>query len=402
MKTGVKINAHIFCNIPEKIPEPYRPKYMLRPWIEPDKLDYGLLSLNENPLISSFLENHLEKVDWRVLCRNPNAIPLLKKHLNKAPYSRWSMINNISRNQNPEIIHLLEEMDMTTILDECDWFSLSGNSGAVPLLQKYPEKIVWFEFCHHNHSPDIISLLEQHFDKINWKYLSANPAAIPLLQKYPEKIDWRWLSSNPSPDVLPLLEKNLEKLEWRNLSENPVAAPLLLKRAQQVHFNLDPVDYFRLCENQNEQVTTIIDTACWVNWLFCGTVEFIDWYALSRNPNAVHLLEKYPNKIVWPMLCLNQSPQILRLLEKYPEKIEWSYFSINPQLIPLLEKHPHLGKNIHWKHLSKNPCIFMTYGEIAQRIAPFREELIQTALHPSRIRRIIQMAGENACFDDIF
>lgn len=43
-------------------------------------------------------------------------------------------------------------------------------------------------------------------EKINWFYLSKNPAAIPLLEKNLEKIVWSSLSENPK--AISILEKN--------------------------------------------------------------------------------------------------------------------------------------------------------------------------------------------------
>ena len=67
-------------------------------------------------------------------------------------------------------------------------------------------------------------LLEHQPEKIDWWYLSDNPNAIPLLEKHPEKIDW---SLSRNPNAIPLLEKHPEKIDWRELSKNPNAMYLL-------------------------------------------------------------------------------------------------------------------------------------------------------------------------------
>jgi len=40
--------------------------------------------------------------------------------------------------------------------------------------------------------------LEKNLNKINWWELSTNPNAIPLLEKNMDKINWRNLYNNPS------------------------------------------------------------------------------------------------------------------------------------------------------------------------------------------------------------
>jgi hypothetical protein len=60
------------------------------------------------------------------------------------------------------------------------------------------------------------------------------------------------------------------------------------------------------------------------------------WHNLSRNPNAIYLLEKNQDKIYWDML--SQNPNAISLLEKNPDKIVWIYLSSNPNAIHILEK----------------------------------------------------------------
>ena len=47
----------------------------------------------------------------------------------------------------------------------------------------------------------------------------------------------------------------------------------------------------------------------------------IDWYALSSNPNAIHLLKQNVDKIDWCSLSLN--PNAIHLLEQNQDKINW-------------------------------------------------------------------------------
>ena len=78
----------------------------------------------------------------------------------------------------------------------------------------------------------------------------------------------------------------------------------------------------------------------------------INWSMLSRNPEAIHLLEQYPDRICWKMLSTNPAPAAIRLLAQNQDKIYWDVFSLNPGAIPLLEAYP---DKIHWQNLSSNP-----------------------------------------------
>ena len=89
------------------------------------------------------------------------------------------------------------------------------------------------------------------------------------------------------------------------------------------------------------------------------TIIYWNWYYLSRNPNAIRLLEQNPQKIFWSNL--SENPNAICLLEQNPDKIDWYY-------------------------LSRNPNIF-TYDYVAMReeYKELKEELIQRAWHPMRI-----------------
>jgi hypothetical protein len=93
----------------------------------------------------------------------------------------------------------------------------------------------------------------------------------------------------------------------------------------------------------------------------------LNWFILSKNPNAIDLLESNPDNINWNILSNN--PNAIDLLEKRIEyekflnpvdyknlksnkKIDWSFLSQNPNAINLLKENQ---DNINWYCLAKNP-----------------------------------------------
>ena len=75
------------------------------------------------------------------------------------------------------------------------------------------------------------------------------------------------------------------------------------------------------------------------------------WSILSKNPNAIHLLDKklstFPSRI--NSFLLSSNPNALHLLEKYPEKRNMYGLSANPNAIPWIEQH--LDRLEHWELL---------------------------------------------------
>jgi len=169
-------------------------------------------------------------------------------------------------------------------------------------------------------------------NNLDWSQISENPTAIFLLEKNQDKIDWNLLSLNPS--AIYLLAKNLNKICWYYLSLNPSAIHLLEK-------------------NQDK----------------------INWFNLSRNPNATHLVSKNEDKV--NRYLLSGNPEIINLLNEYKYK---NYFDdeFNPGANYYLKKYQ--------KELSEMKSIFeLDYDFLKERCSIYKEELIKTALHSSRI-----------------
>ena len=122
--------------------------------------------------------------------------------------------------------------------------------------------------------------------------------------------------------------------------------------------------------------------------------EKINWFQLSRNPNAIHLIERQlaeePEEIDWRNLSENPNavPILERQLSEDPKKIHSITLSCNPNAIHLLEKHP---EQINWCWLSTNPAIF-TYDYIAikNHRTSIKEEIIQYVNSPKRLTKWLQ------------
>jgi hypothetical protein len=285
-------------DILEKIVNKYKTifkiKYKLKDWIPPEKLD------------------------WKKLSLNPNAIELLKANLTKI-----------------------------------DWESLSSNpnSEAIELLKANPSKISWGILSAN---PAAIDLLKANNNEINWEMLSANPSdgAIELLKNkineenemseddYNDlgcynRINWANLSSNTNPEAIELLKANRDYIYWANLSSNTNSEAIeLLKNKINEENEMSEDDYNDL-----------------------GYYNRINWANLSSNtnPEAIELLKKKRRKISWGKLSANSSA--IKLLKETPTKIKWNWLSENPnpEAIELLKANP---KKIDWKELSGNPAIF--------------------------------------------
>jgi hypothetical protein len=118
---------------------------------------------------------------------------------------------------------------------------------------------------------------------------------------------------------------------------------------------------------------------------------------MNPNANAISLLEQNLDKIyscrIYRTSCqywLSQNPNAIHLLEQNPEKIVWSQLSKNPKAIHLLEQNQ---DKLDWLNLCLNPNIFEPdYQAMSiDRTKIIYQELMEKALHPSRILQWIEL-----------
>jgi len=102
-----------------------------------------------------------------------------------------------------------------------NWHGFSRNPNAIHILEKRLNKVFWGMLSEN---PNAIYLLEKNIDKISWSWLLLNPNAIHLFEQNMDKINWAMLSQNPN--AIHLLEQNVDKIEYW-LSSNPNAIHLL-------------------------------------------------------------------------------------------------------------------------------------------------------------------------------
>ena len=387
-------------------------KYLLRKWIDKNKLHWRYLSINPNSI--SFFDTLFEKdkkrfnldkyiesnIPWNQLSENPNAIELLRKRI--AHVKQHKLITTGSKqihwwrlSKNPNAIELLEErikeekaLDTDTyerlqLPDKINWDELCKNPNAIKLLKENIHKITKSIFANKNIDEEIITTLLTERNEF-WDAWQHIPQAIQFLTKdkslqdilKDENISWNELSRNTSSEAIELLkakaeeEKNIRSedlknsttnysdlsdtkwiINWAFVSSNPNAIELLKTKAEEEK-NIRSNDFF----NNTTKYSDLKDT------------ERINWVFVSSNPNAFELLK---TKAV-------EEKRRNETLSQYQQEIprttliNWDVVSSNPNAIALLKtkildekKMSPLIFNaamanarfrfVHWNKLSSNP-----------------------------------------------
>lgn len=294
------------------------------------EIDWSLLSLNSNAI--SLLKNNFDKINWDNLSLNHNAYELLEQNLD--------LINWKNLSTNSSCVHLLEQNP-----DKVNWEQLSGNPGAIQLLERNLDKINW---CHLSGNSKAYKILDTHFEKQHiYRYLYKMPNIEPfqnLITKYYHLIQPLYKLEFFEFPVLTFLieqEKNnfLNKyinsqlnLNSRFLELNPHAIYLIENQ-------LEYVDYFNLCKNPNA-IHLIEDR------------DYLDMCLLSRKPYAISILEKKKRRINWTNISFNSGAS--HLMTDNLDKIDWDNIAYNIGAIDLIKDNLHRLSSLGWRILSKN------------------------------------------------
>ena len=119
----------------------------------------------------------------------------------------------------------------------------------------------------------------------------------------------------------------------------------------------------------------------------------INWFMLSENPNAIHLLEQHLDKANWTRLSLN--PNAIPILEKNLDKANWNGLSSNPNAIHILEQHL---EKVSLCNLSSNPNAIhllttLDANLMRENCKTFAEELTRYVFHPIRLQNMSNAYG---------
>jgi hypothetical protein len=109
----------------------------------------------------------------------------------------------------------------------------------------------------------------------------------------------------------------------------------------------DRIYLWNMCANIHPAATYYIEKL-----LISDPYHDLDWGLLSANPAAIHILERYPEKIDFSGISMNSAA--MHIIKKFPEKIEWGLLNHNdsPEAIKMLKENP---EKIDWEYLFQNP-----------------------------------------------
>jgi len=143
------------------------------------------------------------------------------------------------------------------------------------------------------------------------------------------------------------------KIVWSSLSLNPNAIDFLSMPVNKKHIN-----YHQLCKNTNSRALILVAEEIMRN---LNSLD-INWNELSRNPDAIDIIDTYRHKIKWRDLCGNTHPRAIQILKENQlakangdDDIYWDEINMNTSTEAINFLHsPENRRHIDWKIFSTN------------------------------------------------
>ena len=186
--------------------------------LDPQKLDWAKVSSNRSSKVLNYLkENHLDKIDYGRLSGNPNpiAIEMLRVKIEEE--------KRLTR----------RELNARNYKDKIDWFLLSGNYAAINLLKENRDKI---RYDYLGANEKAISLIRERI--IIEKNLREN--AEYARQKKVEKLIKKGKTSTEADTLVPRTKHFLygnNILNWVLINTNRKAINILKENQDKIHLD---------------------------------------------------------------------------------------------------------------------------------------------------------------------
>ncbi len=187
--------------------------------------------------------------------------------------------------------------------------------------------------------------------------INQNPNSIDFLRMHPTLTHRLLLADNPragliwdyedlegrewtNPSLIKIIEEKIAKgvePEWYYLSKNKAACHILER-------NLDKVNWDMISRNRGAA------------YILENNLEKINWSIASANKGLIKILENNLDKVDWSNLSCNENAG--HILEKNLDKIDWTKVRCNDNIIRIIEANLDKFDEFYWvQHICAMPLI---------------------------------------------
>lgn len=264
-----------------------------------DKINWPMLC-NKSNLSEEFLERHLHRLNWGYLCGNKHLTEaFIERHIDKMG---WNLISHVS---------CLSESFFERYIDKVNWEYLSENKGlSDDFFERHIDKVVWNGRITRYRSENFIRRHIDKKDEFSWGYLVSNKSIseefIEEYIDYMHKPYYQWETVCFKHFSEAFFERHLDKVDWFTLCMNSSISESFFER------HLDKVDWHGICRNKSISES-----------FFENHLDKVDWFILSRNSGlSESFFERHLDKVQWARLCGNSNISE-DFLERHYKDVDW-------------------------------------------------------------------------------
>lgn len=200
-------------------------------------------------------KNHIEKLNYHSLAKNPNGVYLISQNLDKL-IQPTKLFKSLCHNPNAfeYIEYMLNNPKLyPNLIHVIDWNGIIKNPRSIKLVDKFAEYlsgIDWEDICKYSFKyNEWLDLLEKYKSQLNNEclcILQQNPKAINVIESmlYDSNCVIFLNELCDNPNGINLVEKYFDKIDincWYNLCLNPNAIKLVDKTLEQ---NINNIDFW--------------------------------------------------------------------------------------------------------------------------------------------------------------
>lgn len=263
------------------------------------KLDWEKIIYNKHVLaLPGFIERFQNQIDWPTLSIISD-FPWTEEFIERFK-DRICWKNNGGTSMfwsNSGVCFTPELIDRYS--DRMDWFDFSWNSGnfwSLELLERYEEQINWGVLSCNTQLPFTVELVERFYDRWTWHLLRANQGMYQhekIVMTFIDKLNWEMIS-HYSPFIDDdFVNRWYHKIDFSGLSTNESYTSEPKRLTKLLERQISNNDFARL--SQNTQIN-------WTEEFIDRYIDQLDWDALSANesvPWTMELIKKYYRRISW-------------------------------------------------------------------------------------------------------
>ncbi len=271
----------------------------------------------------------------------------------------------------PRVLSIIDHMR-----DHMDWSRIQLHEWALPLLLKYPDRIVW-------------TSIE-----------SVDEWMLPIIMATPQEIRWGWFDRDVPRWMEPFFQQHLQYVFWEDFDYYEWMLPYIMQEPSEIdwdNFGFTVPDWMEpFFHSYREHITwSDIHYVPWMIEFMIRDAAELEWDYLNKHPEEwmLPLFMAHPDRVdflIFGSVQGSYSEWMLPFFEAHPNKINWMYFDFQSRSAVEYAINNSVIDIINNPFARVSGMINYNYSLIRTARSVLHEQYYRAYYHPDRIRRWLE------------